>query len=74
LPRYFFVIKLAAGQQHDDPFGTSFPGDADAREYAHRVIRELKAEGGCDEPGLTIIVKNELGKPVYTIPFAEALN
>jgi hypothetical protein len=74
LPRYFFTIKFAAGQQHDDPFGTSFPTAADAREYAHRVIRELKAEGGYDEPGLTIIVKTELGKTVFTIPFAGALN
>jgi hypothetical protein len=73
-PQYFFVIRWA-GEEYDDPFGESFPSDADARNYAHRVIRELKAAGDFDEPDLKmIIVKNELGKTVFTIPFAEALN
>jgi hypothetical protein len=73
-PQYFFVIRWA-GEVYDDPFGTSFPSAADARDYAHRVIRELKAAGDFDEPDLKmIIVKNELGKTVFTIPFAEALN
>jgi hypothetical protein len=73
VPQYVFVIQWA-GEEHDDPFGTSFPSDADARDYAHTVIRELKAAGDFDEPGLTIIVKSELGKTVFTIPFAGALN
>ena len=71
MPQYFFVIRW---EEHDDPFGTSFPSDADARDHAHTVIRELKAIGGFDEPGLTIIVKNELDETVFTIPFAGALN
>jgi hypothetical protein len=73
LPQYSFVIWLAA-KEHDDPFRMSFPSDADARDYAHRVIRELKAAGDYDEPDLAIIIKNELGETVFTIPFAGALN
>lgn len=74
MPLYFFVIRWA-GEEYDDPFGASLPSDADARNYAHGVIRELKAAGDFDEPDLTIIVKTELNdKTVFTIPFVEALN
>ena len=40
----------------------------------HSIIRELKASGGYDEPGLTIIVKNDAGESVFTIPFTRSLN
>ena len=70
---YFFVIRWA-GEENDDPPGASYPSDAEARTHAHSVIRELKASGGYDEPGLTIIVKNDAGESVFTIPFTRSLN
>lgn len=40
-----------------------------ARNYADRVIRELKEGGGYDDPTLTMIVKNEARETVFSIPF-----
>ena len=39
VPQYFFVIRW---EEYDDPFGTSFPSDADARDYAHPSFENSK--------------------------------
>jgi hypothetical protein len=65
--RYFFVLR--AGQRDDRPGCTFLPNDQAAKEYALRVIRELKEAGGFDEPELKMIVKNSSGKLIYLIPF-----
>lgn len=68
MPLYFFVIQWP-DREHDDYNGTSLPNDAVAVRYAHRVIRELKEAGGYDDPELKMIIKNEAGAVIHTIPF-----
>jgi hypothetical protein len=68
LPRYYFVIQWP-DREHGDNHGTVLPDDAAARNYAERVIRELKESGGYDDPGLSMIVRNEAGKQIFVIPF-----
>jgi hypothetical protein len=43
--------------------------DAAARDYAHRMIRELKEGEGYDEPSLAMVVTNESGRQLFVIPF-----
>jgi hypothetical protein len=68
--RYFFVIQWAP-DEHDDHSGTLLSNDDAARSHALRIIRELKAGGGYDEDGLSMIVKDAARKTVLTVPFAE---
>jgi hypothetical protein len=67
--RYFFVIQWP-DNQHDDPTGTTFSSDSAAGNYAMRVIRELKFGGGYDDPGLTMVVKDDSGRIVFSVPFS----
>lgn len=69
MSRYFFVIRWLDGRQHDDVDGAMWPNDADARKYAERIIRELKASGGYDDPGLTMVVQNAEGETVFEVSF-----
>jgi hypothetical protein len=68
LRRYFFVIEWP-DRKHEDLFGTLFSSDRDARDYAARVIRELKEAGEYDDPGLIMVVENAKREPIFTIPF-----
>ncbi len=42
--------------------------EAPRSPYAERIIRELKEAGGYDDPGL-MIVKDDTGKVIHSIPF-----
>jgi len=68
LALYFFILRWP-DREHDDAHGTPLPDDDAARSYARRVIRELKEGGGYDDPGLTMVVKNDDGHTVCLIPF-----
>jgi hypothetical protein len=68
-PRYFFVLVWQDGREHDDPHGTVLPNDDTARAYAERVIRELQQSAGYDASGLTMVVRNDAGKTLFSIPF-----
>jgi hypothetical protein len=65
VPLYFFVVKWP-DHEVDDPEGTRLRSDADALKYANRLIREIRNSG---EPELTMIVKNEIGETVFSVPF-----
>jgi hypothetical protein len=65
--RYFFVIRWP-DRNDDDGEGTLFLSRSAARAYAERIIRELKEAGGYDDPGL-MIVKDDTGKVIHSIPF-----
>jgi Domain of unknown function (DUF6894) len=72
LPRYRFVIRWP-DRQHLDPEGTRLPDDAAARRYAERVIRELKqAKGDYEHPDLVMVVTDDEGNEIFTIPFRPA--
>lgn len=68
VPRYFFAIQWS-DHEHDDNDGTSLRNDAAAVKHAYRIIRELKEAGGYDDPELKMIIKNEAGTVIHTIPF-----
>jgi hypothetical protein len=66
--RYFFTIRWS-DHDDDDRHGTELPDDAAALGYADRIIRELKDGGGLDDPGLMMVVKNEMHMTVLSLPF-----
>jgi hypothetical protein len=72
MDRYFFHLQ-GAREVGEDNAGTLLPNDAAAEMYARRIIRELKQGGGYDKPGLAMIVKNEAGRHIASIPFAECI-
>lgn len=66
--RYFFTVRWS-DHDDDDRHGTELPDDAAALGYADRIIRELKDGGGLDDPGLMMVVKNEMHMTVLSLPF-----
>ena len=55
---------------HDD--GTLLADERAARKYALRIISELIDGGGYDDPGLSMIVKDEAERQIFAIPFSKA--
>jgi hypothetical protein len=66
LQRYFFIIRFGDGREHGDDDGTVFANDGAARKYAMRIISELIDGGGCDDPGLSMIVKDAAERQIAT--------
>ena len=67
MPRYFFLLACP-DQEIDDPHGVIAPSDEAAIEAARKVIDELLAERGPEDPNPTIIVKNEAGEVIDRLP------
>jgi hypothetical protein len=66
--RYFFTIRWP-DHEGSDPLGTSLPDDTAALEHAIRLVRELRQGGEHRDPGLMMIVRNEMRKTVLSLPF-----
>ena len=58
--------------EEDDERGTALEDDAAALDYACRMIRELIASGGYDDPRLVVKVRNEMHQIVLSVPFLAA--
>ena len=71
MPQYFFKIRGAEHASNDDE-DARFDDDAAALEHACRIVRELKASGGYDDPRLVVDVTNEVGGRVLSVPFLAA--
>jgi hypothetical protein len=56
MPRYFFCIRSADSEDHDED-GTVLPDDAAALDHACRIVRELIASGGYDDPRMVVRVQ-----------------
>jgi hypothetical protein len=69
---YYFDVR--DGEHHDDRGGRLMPNDEAALAHARRIIRELRASGGYDDPALTLIVRNSAGKTLFSIPFMPERN
>ena len=67
MPRYFFLLAYP-DQEIGDPQGVIAPSDETAIEAARKVIDELLADRGPEDPNPTIIVKNEVGEVIYRFP------
>jgi hypothetical protein len=68
VPRYYFTIR-GRDRIKDDHYGTNLPDVATALSHAERTIRELRKESGGDDPTLMMIVKDEAGQTVLSLPF-----
>jgi hypothetical protein len=68
VPRYFFTIR-ERDRLKNDPCGTNLPDVAAALSSAECKIRDLRKQGGYDDPTLMMIVKDEAGQTVLSLPF-----
>jgi hypothetical protein len=68
MPRYFFTIR-GREKVKDDRSGMNLPDVAAALSIAEHRIRELRKESGYDDPALVMIVKDEAGQTVLSLPF-----
>jgi hypothetical protein len=66
MPRYFFTIH---GREQDDPDGTYLPDVAAALSYAEYTIRELRKKSGYNDLALMMMVNDEAGQTVLSLPF-----
>jgi hypothetical protein len=68
MPRYHFHIRWT-DRKYDDETGMLLADDAAARDYAERLIREIKGGDG-HETSLTMIVERS-SIVIFTIPFQD---
>ena len=69
MPRYFFTMR-GRDRVKGDPHGTNLPDIAAAPSNAERKIRELRKESRYNnDPTLMMIVKDEAGHTVLSLPF-----
>jgi hypothetical protein len=68
VPRYFFTIR-GRDRVKDDPRGTNLPDVEVALSNAERKIRELREGSGYNDPTLMMIVKDDAGQTVLSLPF-----
>jgi hypothetical protein len=66
--RYFFTIRWH-DHEDSDRLSASLPDDAAALDHAIRIVRDLRQRGEHDDPGLMMIVRNEMRKTVLSLPF-----
>jgi hypothetical protein len=67
VPRYFFTIR-ERDRIIDDHYGTNLPDVAAALSNAEHKIRELRKESGYNDPTLMMIVKDEAGQTLLSLP------
>ena len=68
MPRYFFTIR-GRNRVKDDRDGTNLPDVAAALSNAEEKIRQLRTQSAYDDPSLMMIVKDEAGRTVLSLPF-----
>ena len=68
MPRYFFILVYPDPEMIGDPHEVIAPSDEAAIGAARKVIDELLAECGPEDPNPTIVVKNEAGEVIYRFP------
>jgi hypothetical protein len=69
VPLYFFTIQTLNGSLEDGRIGKVLPDITAALGQAQRMISELQKEGGYDDPGLNMLVKDETQRTVLFLPF-----
>jgi hypothetical protein len=71
MPRYYFDLCGPSNEVLDnDEYGAVFAGRSDALNHAKRIVNELKDVGGY-APGLMVVMKNEAGQEVASLPLAK---
>jgi hypothetical protein len=70
LPLYHFIVTGSDEvREHGNTEGTNLHDEEEARRFAARIIRELKQAGEHDDPELCMVVKDALGREVFTLSF-----
>jgi hypothetical protein len=65
---YFFVLQ-GRNDTRDDPGSVVCWSDEAAREYAERIVFDLKQAFGYEDPDLELIVINAAGEVVDLVSF-----
>jgi hypothetical protein len=68
MPRYLFHVLTADGRRIEDNDGSDLPMDEDAREYAARVIDELKRDEPNEFMGYSLELR-EGNRFIAVLPF-----
>jgi hypothetical protein len=68
MPEYYFAVRRS-DQEHMDEHATALNDNAAALDYACQMVRELRTNGGYDDPELLVTVRNEMRQIVLSIPF-----
>jgi hypothetical protein len=72
LSEYIFIIR-SGEQVYEPPRVVKLPGgDQAALDYACDLVRQLKKGGGYDDPGLVVLVRDQRGRSIFSIPFLAA--
>jgi hypothetical protein len=74
MPIYQFVVR--SGDHEDDPDvrWSHLPDKDAARRYGHLLIKNFKTSGRCpDSSHLYVVVKDEMGNPLISIPFRDII-
>jgi hypothetical protein len=64
----FFFVMQGPERQIDDESGVVLSDRRSALLYAHELIDDLKSEPGFAYQGWKLIVKDELGEVIHSIP------
>jgi hypothetical protein len=71
VPRYFFVLRGTVRKGDDAPILSNdviLANDAAAFSNAQRLLAQFQKENDCDDPGMTMMVQNEIRDMVWSIP------
>ena len=71
MPEYYFAVRRS-DQEHMDEHATALNDNAAALDYACQMVRELRTNGGYDDPELLVTVRNEMRQIVLSISFLPA--
>ena len=71
MPRYYFTVR-SSKLDHNEERCAVLHNVAVALDHACKIIRELSAGGGYDDPGLLLTVRNERREMVLSVPFLAA--
>jgi hypothetical protein len=66
------TLQRRSDQEHMDEHATALNDNAAALDYACHMVRELRTNGGYDDPELLVTVRNEMRQIVLSIPFLPA--
>jgi hypothetical protein len=71
MPQYFFAVRCS-DLEHEKERAATLNDSAAALEYACGMAQELRTNGGYNDPGLVVTVRNEMRQIVLSIPFHPA--
>jgi len=68
MPPLLFRGLRQPDHTHDDPDGMHLPNHDAAKDFASRIVRELKDDGYCPE-NAALVIHDETGQTVHSIRF-----